>query len=362
MNVIVILFFITTLINFVITVFNFFSRPYLRSNLTTSLPLVSILIPARNESEMILTLLSSLVTQDYQNIEVFILDDNSSDDTASIIENFCLSHSNYKLIKGQPLPKGWLGKSFACYQLAKHAKGQYLLFLDADVQIKNKVIYKTIAYVEKKNLSLLSLFSDQIMKTWGEFSVIPLMHYILLSFLPMKLVYQTTLKSLSAANGQFMFFNANHYHTYQWHKLVKNKIVEDIEIMRLVKTKQLKGDVLLANGEIICRMYTSYQEAIKGFSKNLLAGFNYCYFILLIYLIFFIAGPLVTFIWLPNLLSLVGICLIVTTRFLISCMANQNRLTNILMHIPQMANLILISILSFYYSFTKNLLWKGRKI
>jgi chlorobactene glucosyltransferase len=104
-----------------------------------------------------------------------------------------------------------MGKNWACHQLAAQAEGQYLLFVDADVQIGPEFIQSALHEVKTKNLALLSVFNDQLMYTLGEKLVVPLMHYILLTLLPLRLVYRTKDPRIAAASGQCMVFEAATY-------------------------------------------------------------------------------------------------------------------------------------------------------
>jgi glycosyltransferase involved in cell wall biosynthesis len=350
------------IIRFTVTLFNFISNPKLPHSPRQYQDLVSVLIPARNEAEDILPLLQSLKNQNYQNIEVIILDDQSEDGTFKICEKFSLNDERFKVIKGEALEKGWLGKNFACLQLAKQAKGKYLLFLDADEEVKDGLINNAICRMKIGKLSLLSLFTNQITQTFGEKTVVPLMHYLLLNLLPLRLVKLTNSPAFSAASGQFMMFDAIDYEKFQWHMLVKNKVVEDIEIMKKVKQNKLNGEALLANGFIYCRMYKGYKESLEGFSKNLLAGFGGSIIGLMLYLFLVLAGPILIVLFLNFQLFYFAVTLIVFSRIMISYLSGQNVFMNVFYHVFQMVNLLIIAMLSIIKSLNKTLVWKGRTI
>nr|WP_290427218.1 glycosyltransferase family 2 protein [Mucilaginibacter aquariorum] len=323
---------------------------------------VSILIPARNEADNILALLQSIYEQDYKNYEVIILDDNSTDNTYQFCETFAKKYPNFKVIKGKTLPADWLGKNYACYQLAQQATGAYYLFLDADEQVYRGLFNSAIHRMNLRNLSLLSLFTNQDMRTIGEKMVVPLMHYILLNLLPLRLVYLVKSAAVAAASGQFMLFNAEDYKKYQWHQLAKNKVVEDVVIMKLVKAAKLNGEALLANGMISCRMYKGYNEAINGFGKNFLAAFSYNIIGFLVYLLLVIGGPAVVIMTLNLNFIAMMIGLVALTRIMISLTAGQNALLNLFLHPIQMLSLLLIGFTSVQKYLTKTTVWKGRKI
>ena len=350
------------ILRFTVTLFNFISNPKLGQSPKHFDDLVSILIPARNEEQDILRLLNSIQKQDYHNFEVIVLDDNSEDNTFQVVNNFCAKHSKFEVIKGKPLEKGWLGKNYACHQLAQAATGKWLMFLDADEEIKDGLINSTLYRMYLGKLSLLSLFTNQVMHTAGEKSVVPLMHFLLLNLLPLRLVKLSKLPSLSAASGQFMLFNVQHYKQFQWHQAVKNKVVEDVEIMKQVKFNNLRGEALLANGFIYCRMYKNYAECLSGFSKNILAGFNNSIVGLLIYLTLVVFGPVMILVFGNFELFYFALTLIIFSRVMISYLSGQNVTINVLYHPLQMLNLCILAFLSIKQSLSKTVSWKGRTI
>ncbi|SDG66898.1 glycosyltransferase [Mucilaginibacter sp. P25] len=358
--ILITLFFI--ILRFAVTLFNYISNPKLPHIGRYYSDKVSILVPARNEAENILTLLNSIHRQDYNNYEVIIYDDDSSDDTYQVCTEFAAGHPHFRVLKGGKLPDGWMGKNYACHQMAKQADGKYLLFLDADEQVSNRLINSAVHRMHLHQLGLLSLFSNQTMLTLGENLVVPLMHFILLNLLPLRLVYILKNASVAAASGQFMLFDAAIYHKHQWHKAVKNKVVEDVEIMRLIKAERYNGEALLANGMISCRMYRGYGEAINGFSKNFLAAFNYSIIGFLVYITITIAGPLIIMTTLNMPLILFTAGLIFLTRIMISLSAGQKAEYNILLHPAQMFSLLVVAVLSIQRYLTKTTMWKGRKI
>lgn len=354
------LFFI--ILRFAVTLFNFLSDPKLRRVNRFYADPVSILIPVRNEAANILTLLESIRQQDYQNYEVLILDDESSDETYRICAGYSANHPQFRVIKGKKLPHGWLGKNYACHQLAEEAQGNFFLFVDADEKLKVGLINSAIHRMYVNKLCLLSLFANQQMDTIGEHMVVPLMHYILLNLLPLKLVYLVKNYNVAAASGQFMLFDAEVYRKHQWHKLVKSKIVEDVEIMRQVKANKCNGEALMANGMISCRMYKGYSDAINGFSKNFLAAFNYNIIWFLVYIVLIIVGPMIIIMTLNLQLILFMVGLICLTRSMISLSAGQNAWYNIVLHPAQMFSLTLVAFLAIQRYLTKTMIWKGRKI
>ena len=346
-----------------IATWNLFFPPTYKAKGKGPTAFLSILIPARNEEENLPRLLDQLQTCAYPNFEVIVLDDFSSDGTSEILQQYDQSWENLRFLQGKPLPTGWLGKNWACHQLGQEAKGDYLLFLDADVAFIHPTLpSRTIQELSFRNLALLSIFPTQLMPSLGEKMVVPIMHYLLLSLLPLSWIHRMPFPSMAAANGQFMLFDGILYRKFQWHREVKKVIVEDIAIMQAVKYHKLKGMTFLGNKDICCRMYEGYVSGIKGFGKNLLSGFANNIGILLLYIF------LTQLLWLwalPSLSpSLFALCffLILWMRFCTHRAARESFWVHIFLHPLHMLTLLLIATNSIYRKISGNNIWKGRNV
>lgn len=346
---------------FVVTI-NFFT-PKISSNINFSNnDFISILIPARNEEKNISNLLHSIINQDYHNYEVIVLDDHSEDKTYQIVEEYCYKDSRFKIIKGNTLPEKWKGKNWACHQLSKESKGDYLLYLDADTQIKSGLINSCIKEMKEKNFDLLSIFPKQITISIAEKLTVPIINYILLSLLPLILVEKLKFTSLSAANGQFMLFKSSSYKNNEWHKIVKESIVDDIDIMKAVKKSNLKGSVKLSNALVECRMYDSFDSVKEGMSKNIILIFGNNIFFLLFFLLISLFSFPIVYIYGSKLEFIILITTTFYIRSLISYISQQNIIFNSLLHIIQSTMLLIISFKSFYNKINGSTTWKGRKV
>ena len=354
--------FVFLLLRLIVAGYNYFSAHKLKLSRSTCSKKISILIPARDEESNILVLLESIAKQSYAHYEVIILDDDSSDNTFSLADTFAKHHPKFKVIKGNKLPQGWTGKNYACWQLAAQATGDYLLFLDADVFLSPNLLESIIGYAEKKELSLLSLFSNQQMETHGEKSVVPLMNFMLLTLLPIKLIGSHPHPVFSAACGQLMLFKAEDYHQHQWHEQLSGEVTEDLKIIKLVKRKGFKTDALLAGELLSCRMYTSYQGAVAGFSKNFITPFNDSVCLFCLYLLTITIGPLLVFGFGNVNYILPILALILMIRCFTSASSGQNILMNLVYHPVQMANLLIIGCIAIQNNRSQSGQWKGRLI
>ncbi|MCU0343253.1 MAG: glycosyltransferase [Ignavibacterium sp.] len=346
-----------------ISIYNLFTAPVIKSftKQVTEKKLVSVLIPARNEEKNIVRCIECALAQDYKNIEIIILDDNSSDKTYELAASFNLPR--LKVIKGKELPSDWLGKNWACHQLANQANGEYLLFLDADVDIKYNVISSAVNELEESNVSLLSVFPTQVIKSFGEHLIVPLMNWLLLTFLPLKFVYSTVYLSFVAANGQFMLWKKEDYLKIGGHNIVKNKVVEDMELARAVKHNGLKVKTKLGGELIYCRMYNSFSQSYSGFLKNFYAGFSVHpiqFIIIISFLLIVFTAPILA---LTNVYdSFIPLVLVFTSRTAVSLKSKQNWLINNLLHPFQILLMFWIGIISLIKYKTNKLVWKQRNL
>ena len=300
--------------------------------------------------------------QDYNNIEVIVFNDQSTDRTEEIITEFTKKDARIKLVNSNGLPEGWLGKNYACYSLSKHAKGNLLLFLDADVRISNDIIINTITHSIKHNLGLLSIFPKQIMMTLGERITVPNMNFILLSLLPLILVRKSTYSSLSAANGQFMLFNSTNYFDTNPHELMKADKVEDIEIARYFKNNNIPVACLTGNDTIKCRMYEGYSEAVNGFSKNVINFFGKSFIVATLFWLVTTFGFIPILLSFSPMVSILYLITIIATRVFISIVSRQNILLNLMLVIPQQITMGIFIYKAFINTTKKQYQWKGRNI
>ena len=354
--------FLFTVLQFLIAFINMITRPKLNRVFDPWEGLVSILIPVRNEEDNVKNIMNDLVHQEYKNIEILVYDDESDDNSVEVIKNFSERDPRIRLIRSTGLLKGWLGKMYACHTLSQQAKGEYLLFLDADVRIQHDAVSKAVSYMRHYELGLLSVFPRQIMQTTGEWITVPVMNYILLSLLPLILVRISNFSSLAAANGQFMLFNASIYNSILPHEKTKMNLVEDIAISRMYKKKGIRIACLVGDNTIQCRMYENFHAALHGFSKNITAFFGNSFLLALIFWFITTVGFVVLLWVLPIDIFLLYIMLYISTRVIISVISQQNVLLNSIFTIPQQIIIGLLIYRAFINFRLQYYQWKGRSL
>jgi len=353
---------IFTVIQLLVTFVNLVSETNLPGSAGASDGLVSVLIPARNEAINIGNILDDITNQDYRNIEVIVFNDQSEDVTAEIVTKYTISDRRISLVNSGGLPEGWLGKNFACHSLSEKATGKYYLFLDADVRIGNDLITRAISFSEHHDLDLISIFPKQIIRTFGERITIPNMNYILVSLLPLVLVRKLGFPSISAANGQFMFFRADMYRKIKPHEAVKADKVEDISIARIYKKNGKKIACLLGDDSITCRMYSGFRDAVTGFSKNIIAFFGNSFILAILFWLTTTFGflPVLYEFSLPVIFAYFTLYLL--TRIFISVSGRQSIFFNLLFIVPLQASMGLFIYRAFINKNFKKFQWKGRNI
>lgn len=242
-------------------------RPDSSSRISKPEPLISVLIPARNEEHNIEICLKSLQKQDYPNFEIIVLDDSSKDRTARIVERIAAKDERIRLIKGEPLRTGWAGKPFACYQLAEKAKGSWLLFLDADTTSEPHMLRSTLALAIELKLSLLSGFPRQMAESLPEKIALPIMYFIIMSWLPFWWLHRSIGHRPSLTIGQFLLFNRDEYRRIGGHLAVKDRILEDVWLG--IETVRQGGRHLAVDLSTVfnCRMYRTVGAMWEGFVK-----------------------------------------------------------------------------------------------
>ncbi|MDC1068865.1 glycosyltransferase [Candidatus Kapabacteria bacterium] len=228
---------------------------------------VSILIPARNEVNRISKCIDSLIIQDYPNFKIIVLDDESEDGTFEFLKN--KYYYKIQLERGRKRPMGWLGKSWACQQLSVMSDSDILIFTDADNWYKKDAISKSVAYMEKFQLDMLSAFPQNVTTTFSENTFTPIVDRILYSLLPLWLTYKSNRTSLAAANGQWICIKKEVYQNIGGHSELRKTNVEDIALARKLKLEGFKILTLSAMNIIYVRMYNNFSEVFKGFSKNM---------------------------------------------------------------------------------------------
>jgi chlorobactene glucosyltransferase len=238
-------------------------------------PFVSVLIPARNESVNVEACVRSLLAQDYDPFELLVLDDASTDGTLEILTRLAAESPRLRVLRGAPPPDGWVGKNWACHQLAQAARGDFLIFLDADTRAHPALLGDLVSLASRTDLEYFSGVPRQETRTLAERLIVPMVPWIAHNLTPIPLVRALPLSFLATAVGQCMFFRREAYTRMGGHAAVKAVIVEDFALARRAKRLGLRWDLVDVSLRLTTRMYHTLAEAWDGFSKSLFGAFHY---------------------------------------------------------------------------------------
>lgn len=238
-----------------------------------ALPAVSLLVPARDEAENLRTTLPALLRLEYPVLEILVLDDDSADDTAAVVAAYRRGVGDrLRLLRGRPLPEGWLGKNWACDQLAEAAAGDVLVFCDADVTARPEALSRTLAAMQRSGAGVLTALPRQRTGSWVESAVVPLATQLpVLTLLPLPLVARVRAPSLSMANGQWLAFTRDAYRASGGHAAVRGQVVEDVMLGRRAKAAGQRLLPVVSTSLLEVRMYRGAAALRAGFGKNLFA-------------------------------------------------------------------------------------------
>ncbi len=343
-------------------------------------PLVSVLIPARNEETCIEACVRSLLAQTYESLEVLVLDDQSSDATAAIVQRLIDElpsgqRGRLRLLNGEPLPAQWIGKNFACYQLALHAQGELLYFTDADTVHAPGTVRAVVDCMRRYKVQLLSAHPEYVFGSLGERLLVPLLPFLMLILLPLALVPRRPEPALSNGNGQLMCFERTAYDQIGGHFSVQDSLIEDVVLARLCKAAGYRMIFVDASALVRCRMYHSFAGVVAGFSKShfvayqnsLLNALGAMVFMLMVFVVPSVLAVLALLAgaWFVFALALAAFLLAVVLRILITLRSNHRERVYMLLlcflHPLSIVLecLILLNAIRWHYR-KAGIMWKGR--
>ncbi len=245
-----------------------------RYRLPDRYPFISVLVPARNEENNIYKCVTSLLDQDYPNFEV-IVNNDSSDRTGEILESLSAEYGRLKVIHSAHLEEGWVGKQWSCHRLYREARGEYLLFVDADTVHHPEMLKHAMGAALETGADLLTMFPFEETATIGERLIVPFMHWSMISIFPMFLMRLLKIPQLVIAVGQFMMFRREAYEAIDGHSGIKDKPVDDVALARSIVGHGFRLVVVDGTEYVRCRMFNSFSDAHAGFSRSLFGAMGY---------------------------------------------------------------------------------------
>ncbi|MFZ0826035.1 MAG: glycosyltransferase family 2 protein [Verrucomicrobiia bacterium] len=246
-------------------------RPLITRRLSPA-PRLSVLIPARNEGSNIRAALEAALANRGCDLEIVVLDDHSTDHTAAMVSDLARHDDRVRLETAPPLPAGWCGKQHACHVLAKLAGHPLFVFMDADVRLAPDALARMAGFMEHRNVALASGVPGQELGTLSERLLIPLIHFILLGFLPMHLMRRTSLPALSAGCGQLFIARRDAYEKCGGHAMLRDSLHDGLKLPRTFRRAGFATGLFDATDLAACRMYHTNRETWRGLGKNATEG------------------------------------------------------------------------------------------
>jgi glycosyltransferase involved in cell wall biosynthesis len=345
---------------FLITIINALSirviKPKIKSEIQSD---VAILLPMRDEERNVLASLSSVLeSQGLPHRSIKVLDDNSTDKTGVLARSL----PGIEIIVGKNLPNGWLGKNFACQQLADSTTAEYLVFLDADVRLAPTAINSALRKMSELNWDFISPYPRQIAVSFLERLMQPLLQWSWMSSVPLRLAEKLPFRSMVVANGQFFIVRRSSYIAAGGHAAIKSEVLDDLELARALRKHKFIGGVAEASAVSECRMYEADHDLIEGYTKSLWAAFGGVWGSIFVSALLFITGVF------PFIIALSGnrwawICyLLLALSRLVSAARTRSPFSTVFLHPLSMIVLIALIIKSWQGKSRGNLLWRGRNV
>jgi hypothetical protein len=235
-------------------------------------PAVSLLIPARNEEAGIGQAVEAAIASEAVDLEVVVLDDHSEDATAEIVARIAARDSRVRLESAPPLPPGWCGKQHACWILAGTASHPILAFIDADVRLQPTGLHRAAAFLHESGGGLVSGVPLQKTDTLFEKLLIPLIHFILLGFLPVGRMRRSRQPAYGAGCGQLFLARRQAYQQSGGHSAIRESLHDGVRLPRAFRAAGFSTDLFDATDVASCRMYRSGKEVWNGLAKNAVEG------------------------------------------------------------------------------------------
>lgn len=233
---------------------------------------VDVCIPARNEACNIEACVQGALSSEGVPVRALVYDDQSTDDTPGILERLASKHRGLVRVPTQSLPDGWNGKQWGCERMGQASDAAWLLFTDADVRIAPKAIVSAVGFARSTGSDLVSTFPREACGTLGEALVVPLIHFMLLGYLPMGFMRRDGRSALGAGCGQFLLVRREAWLRSGGHAAFKDSMHDGIKLPRSIRKSGGRTDLFDGTALVECRMYRGFAQTWRGFAKNAYEG------------------------------------------------------------------------------------------
>ncbi len=259
------------------TIINVVTTYRLKPRMPKRTPLVSIIVPARDEEQSIGQTVRGLLAQTYPALEVIVVDDRSTDGTGAILQEIAAADSRLVTIHGEEPPAGWLGKPWALHQGSLRARGELLLFVDADVVYQPEAVAAAVARLEETGVAMMTLFPRLGMRGFWEHIAMPNLAVFAFMVLDLWLSNRTRIPVLAIGGGPGNLVGREVYDAAGGHEALKDAVVDDVALARLIRRAGHRTEAVRADDLVYVRMYRGLREVVDGFTKNSFSTFGRSY-------------------------------------------------------------------------------------
>jgi chlorobactene glucosyltransferase len=327
-------------------------------------PRVSIIVPARNEERAIERSARSLLAQHWEDLEVIVVNDRSTDATGAILEKLAAEDSRLKVVHGVEPGPGWLGKPWALQQGYEHSTGELLLFVDADIHYAPATAAALVSRLEVSGAAMVSALPRFEMRGFWENALMPMLAMTIFSFIPTFLSNRSLRPWLGIGGGPGNLVRRRAYEEAGTHMALKDAIVDDVGLARLIRQSGHRTEVALADHLVSLRMYHGFREVVDGFTKNAFSAMGRSYGLTLVSVV----GTLI-FHLLPYLGALAGepisiatVAVITITRLILFASLGYPLGSAIFLHPVMTAGWSCIFLRSMWITgIRRQLMWRGRR-
>jgi cellulose synthase/poly-beta-1,6-N-acetylglucosamine synthase-like glycosyltransferase len=322
---------------------------------------ISVIVPLRNEAGNIAELVVSLKNQKIlPQIQYLLLDDNSEDETLSLLQQHTSGLMNFQILSGTALPSGWIGKTWALQQLFERSTGEIIISVDADVRLEPDAINRAVTLLKSSQLDFISPYPNQITYTWSEKLIQPLLQWSWMATVILRVAEKSSHSSMVVANGQFFVVRKAALIRVGGYESVKSNVLDDVFLGRTLVKSGSHGCV--TNGAAIAstRMYSSWKEIQAGYGKSLHAAFGSVFGSIIAIIFLFLTGiaPLIAGIAGSNI-GWYTFGAVTLTRTMSAIKVGKNGLEAFLHPI---SSALLIYLIVYSWMMRGQLQWKGRTL
>jgi len=322
-------------------------------------PFVSIIVPARNEERAIERTVRALVAQNYSAFEVIVVDDRSTDATATILGS--IRDQRLIVVAGEEPPDGWLGKPWALHQGAARARGELLLFVDADIIYAPGALHAAVAEIERSGAAMLSLFPKIEMRTFGELAILPNLPLAALGAIPLWLGARGGVTQFAIGGGTGNLVRRGDYDAIGGHESLRAAVIDDIGLARHVRANGLRTEFIRADDLISVRMYHGLGESVRGFTKNAFSTMSRSYVILVVAVLALLLFNVLPYFLIAQALFLATVVLITATRVVVFAAFGYPLWSALVLHPIQSLLWIYIVLRSAWVTgVRRQVAWRGR--